>query len=220
MPSIDFYYLSMSAPCRSVQMVAKAVGVNLNLKHTDIMAGDNRTPEFIKMNVQHTIPTMDDSGFYLNESRAMLQYLVNKYGGDDSSLYPKDPKARAQVDMKLLFDMGTLYAKFGEAYYPAIFGKVAPLPEKLEKFEEVLDFLEAYLSATKYVAGDKITIADYAVAATLATIEATGHDLGKGRPKTVAYLAKLKEEIDGYQELNQDGADGFGAWAKGAIPKA
>lgn len=58
---------------------------------------------------------MDDGGFYLNESRAMLQYLANKYGKDDS-LYPKDPEARARVDMKLLFDMGTLYAKFGEAY--------------------------------------------------------------------------------------------------------
>lgn len=67
------------------------------------------------MNVQHTIPTMDDNGFYLNESRAMLQYLANKYGKDDK-LYPKDPQARAKVDMKMYFDEGTLYRAFGEAY--------------------------------------------------------------------------------------------------------
>jgi len=211
---MDFYYLPMSAPCRSVLMAAKAVGVTLNLKSTDIMAGANRTPEFLKMNVQHAIPTMDDNGFYLNESRAMLQYLANKV--EHPSLYPKDPKARAQVDMKLYFDMGTLYHRFGDAYYPAIFGKTKLDAEKLEKFEEALSFLDEYLGQTKYVAADHLTIADFALASTLATIEAAGHDLSK-HPKTLAYLAKLKEEIDGYQELNQDGADQFGGWAKSAI---
>jgi len=212
---MDFYYLPLSAPCRAVQMAAKAVGVTLNLKPTDIMKGENRTPEFLKMNIQHAIPTMDDGGFYLNESRAMLQYLANKYGKDDT-LYPKEPKARAQVDMKLYFDMGTLYHKFGEAYYPAIFGKTKVDEEKLEKFEEALTFLDEYLTQTKYIAADHLTIADFALASTLATIEATGHDLSK-HPKTMAYLAKLKEEIDGYQELNQNGADQFGGWAKSAI---
>jgi glutathione S-transferase len=68
------------------------------------------------MNLQHTIPTLDDGGFYINESRAMLSYLANKYGKDLPKLYPSDPKGRAKVDMKLAFDMGTLYSKFGDAY--------------------------------------------------------------------------------------------------------
>jgi glutathione S-transferase len=194
------------------------------------------------MNPQHTIPTLDDNGFYLNESRAMLQYLANKYGKDDNKLYPKDPQARAQVDMKLFFDMGTLYFKFGDAYvsfdkknannwllqfslflffcylfqYPAIFGKTAIDEAKLEKFSEALGFLEEYLTRTTYVAANHLTIADYALAATLSTIEASGHDLTKFQ-KITAYITKLKEEIEGYQELNQEGADQFGAWAKGAI---
>ena len=67
------------------------------------------------MNIQHTIPTMDDNGFYMNESRAMLQYLANKYSKDDS-LYPKDPKQRAIVDMRLMFDQGTFYHRFMQAY--------------------------------------------------------------------------------------------------------
>lgn len=71
------------------------------------------------MNPQHTIPTMDDNGFYMNESRAMLQYLANKYGKDDK-LYPKDPEGRAKVDMRLMFDMGTLYHRFGEAFVSRI----------------------------------------------------------------------------------------------------
>ena len=99
----------------AILMTAKMVGVELNLKKTDLMAGDNMKPEYIKMNPQHNIPTIDDDGFYLNESRAICAYLVNQHGKDDT-LYPKDPKVRALVDQRLYFDMGVLYQRFGLVY--------------------------------------------------------------------------------------------------------
>lgn len=70
---------------------------------------------FFQLNPQHVIPTINDNGFVLWESRAIITYLVQQYGKDDS-LYPKDPKKRAVVDQRLYFDMGTLYAKFAEYY--------------------------------------------------------------------------------------------------------
>ncbi len=67
------------------------------------------------MNPQKTIPTMNDNGLFLNESRGIMQYLCNKYAKNDK-LYSKVPNERAVIDCRLNFDMGTLYSRFGEAY--------------------------------------------------------------------------------------------------------
>lgn len=64
-----------------------------------------------------------------------------------------------------------------------------------------------------------MTIADFPVVASLSSFEAVGHDLSKYK-RITAYLAKMKTEIEGYQETNGEGAEVFGAWAKAAIPQA
>lgn len=48
-------------------------------------------------------------------SRAIIAYLANNYGKDDS-LYPKDPKKRGLVDQRLYFDIGTLYQRFADYF--------------------------------------------------------------------------------------------------------
>lgn len=64
---IDFYYLPGSAPCRAVLLTAKVLDIPLNLKLTELMKGEHLTPEFVKLNPQHTIPTINDNGFCLWE---------------------------------------------------------------------------------------------------------------------------------------------------------
>ena len=112
---IDLYSMNASAPCRAVAMTARQVGVELTVKEINLLAGEHMTPEFLAMNPQHTVPTIDDNGLYLNESRAICAYLVNQYAKDDS-LYPKEPKIRAVVDQRLYFDVGVFYQRFGKVY--------------------------------------------------------------------------------------------------------
>jgi glutathione S-transferase len=70
----------------------------------------------VQMNPQHTIPVLVDGDVVINESRAAAQYLVNKYGWDDCKLYPSDPVARAAIDSRLYFDIGTFYRSFMDCY--------------------------------------------------------------------------------------------------------
>jgi len=211
---IDFYSTPGSAPCRMVLLLAKHMDVPLDVKDVDLMKGEQMKPEFIKINPQHTVPTMVDNGFMLNESRAMLQFLANKYGKEDS-LYPKDPQKRALVDMRLFFDVSTLYARFGEAYYPLIFQKQALDPEKVEKLNTALGFLESFLK-DGFVAGSALTIADFSAAAILSTFQACDHDMSKF-PKVTAYVEKCRGLMKGWDDLNQVGCDIFAQWYKAAL---
>lgn len=205
--TIDFYYLPESAPCRSVLLVAKAVGVELNLKHTDLQKGDHLKPEFVKINPQHTIPTLDDNGFVLWESRAILGYLAQQYGKDDS-LYPKDPKKRALVDARLYFDIGTLAQRFGEYFYPVLFAGASFDPAKRTRLEEAYEFLDKFLEGQTWVAGDSLTIADIAIVASVSTAEAAGIEISK-YPNVTRWFGKAKSAIPGYDELNHSGAMKF-----------
>jgi len=212
---IDYYHMDASAPCRGPRLTAAALGVELNLKTVDLMKKEQLTPEYLKMNPQHTVPTMDDGGFCLWESRAISSYLVESYGKDDS-LYPKDPKQRAVVDQRLYFDMGSLYAKFGECIYPVLFGGVKEITEeKKTALANVLTLLDGFISSSGgYVAGNHITIADHSIAATVSSMAEAGVDLSK-YSNVAEWYKKVQTEMPGYAEANAPGATTFGAgWIK------
>lgn len=202
---MDLYYSPLSAPCRSILMTAKALGLELNLKPTHLSAGDHLTPEYLKMNPQHTIPTLNDQGFILWESRPILVYLVEKYG-KGSSLYPADVQRRAIVNQRLYFDMGTLYQRYSDYFYPQIFVNAPADPEKLKRLEEAFGFLNTFLESSKYAAGDSLTLADISLVATVSTIELLKElDINK-YPKVVAWYKLCKKTIPGY-DINQAGVD-------------
>lgn len=95
------------------------------------------------------MPTLVDDGFALWESRAIMVYLVEKYG-KTASLYPSDPKARAIVNQRLYFDLGTLYQRLADYYYPQIFAKAPANPENLKKLEDAVGFLNTFLEGQTY----------------------------------------------------------------------
>ncbi|KAG8191128.1 hypothetical protein JTE90_010051 [Oedothorax gibbosus] len=204
---VDVYLARPSAPCRAVLMTAAYVGVSVNVKDVDLWTGENLKPEFTKMNPQHTVPTIDDNGFILWESRAVQTYLANKYA-PDNSVYPKDPQVRAAVDRMLYFDIGTLYKAEGEYLYPQLFAGQAADPVKLEAFKKALTLFEELLGKTKYAAADHITLADFSIFASLTFAEVADFSYAE-YPKISAYMQKLKSEVPNHEEINEKPLNGF-----------
>jgi glutathione S-transferase len=46
---LDLYYTIASPPCRSVMLLAKTLGLELNLKHVDVLKKKHLEPEFLKV---------------------------------------------------------------------------------------------------------------------------------------------------------------------------
>lgn len=149
---------------------------------------------------------MVDEGFSLWESRAIQTYLVEKYGKTDS-LYPKCPKKRAVVNQRLYFDLGTLYARFADYYYPQIFAKAPANPDNLKKLEDAFGFFEIFLEGQTYAAGDSLTVADISLVATVSTAEVAGFDLTK-YPNVQRWYANAKATTPGI-DLNEAGIAAF-----------
>lgn len=100
-------------------------------------------------------------------SRAIVTYLVNKYApGHD--LYPNDAEKRATIDARLNFDIGSLYSNIVKALFLPMRGAPAT-PEELKTLDEKLALLDGFLEGG-YVAGDKVTVADFCVYSSLSFV--------------------------------------------------
>ncbi|XP_053945499.1 glutathione S-transferase 1-1-like [Anastrepha ludens] len=195
---MDFYYVPASAPCRAVLMTAQALGIKLNKKLVNLFAGEHLKPEFLKLNPQHTVPTLVDNSFAIWESRAIIIYLAEKYGKDDS-LYPKCPKKRAVVNQRLFFDMGTIYQAFFDTYVLQYILKQSVAPETYNKIAPAFELLNTFLEGQTYVAGDSLTLADISLLATVSSYDVAKYDFSK-YANVARWYENLKKTAPGWEE--------------------
>jgi len=193
------HYYPFSAPSRAVLMTAKSINLQLELKNVDLLKGEQNDPEFLKINPDHTVPTLVDGSLRLWESRAIMQYLVDKYA-PNHTLYPRDPVRRAPVDRMLMYDLSSTSRNIGDYIYPQLFQSQPADPEKAKKVEEVLNYLEKTLTAHPYMAGASMTIADLSSTATLSLLEVIKWDFDKW-PKVAAWRQMIRKET-WYDEAN------------------
>lgn len=108
--SLKLYHFPVSAPSRGALFAARLIGVPIEVEIVNLFEKEQLKESFLKVNPQHTVPTLADEGFVLWESRAIASYLADKYG-KDNQFYPKDLKKRAVVDQRLYFDASNLFVK-------------------------------------------------------------------------------------------------------------
>ncbi|CAH0546307.1 unnamed protein product [Brassicogethes aeneus] len=209
------YLIPPSPPARAVQLCARAIDLDLELQTVNLLEQEHLKPEFLKINPQHTVPTLDDNGFILWDSHAIMTYLVNKYGKDES-LYPKEPQPRALVDQRLFFDNGILFPRMLVITRAIYFhGAKTILKEWSDDLIEAYGFLENYLEKTKFVSGDNITIADLSIIATVTTCNVMVPIDETKFPKLAGWIKEM-EKLS-YYDANQVGLDIITSWIKSKL---
>lgn len=175
------YGSDLSSPANKVRFVANYLGLQYEYKKIDLGAGEQRKPEFLSINPAGKVPAINDDGFILSESGAIIKYFADKV---ESSLYPKSLKERALVDQEM--DFLTLHV--GGAMQKVVFNRLFAPRRKItideRALEEGIGFLgrflpivEKKLSQTPYVAGKVLTLADMTLLATLDPAEITNVNL-------------------------------------------
>ena len=170
---LHFHPLSQNS--RRARMVAHELGLPIELSLIDLMKGENRTPEFAAKNANTKVPVLEDGDFCLNESYAIMLYLVDVHGA--SSLYPAAPKARADVNRWLFWCSsefgGPIQTLNFENMLKGLFGMGPADPARVAEagasVKRLAGILDAHLAGRTWVCGDTFTLADIALACTLQT---------------------------------------------------
>jgi len=120
------------------------------------------TPEYRAMNPNGLVPTINEDGFILWESHAIVRYLAAKHGA--GTLWPTDLRVRADADRWMDWAF-TFAAALRPVFWnlirtPADKRDRKAIEEGIQKTGELAGHVEAHLAERSYVAGEALTMGD------------------------------------------------------------
>jgi glutathione S-transferase len=173
---------------KKVTWLCEEIGLPYQRIDAGLAFGVVNTPEYRKLNPNGLVPTIDDDGFILWESNAIVRYLAAKHAA--GTLWPADPKVRADADRWMDWCSTTL----APAFVPVFMALVRTPPEKrnpqaiedaTKKTAEVLARLDGALAGRNFVIGDQLSMADIAFGGLVYLINNVAFD----RPKLANFDA-------------------------------
>jgi glutathione S-transferase len=207
MAGITLNILKPSVNNLTVRIFVRAAG--LEFEEVDVW-GQTTTPDFLSKDPAHLTPMIEEAGLprgTLWESCAIMQYLCNRHGLEH--LYPSDPGQRAMNDSAMFYLIGTLYPLLARATYPTLSFpqyagevgtsaagdemKAQAQQDATDALAEPIDVYRAFfLNGRRFIGGDRPSIADIRLAASLEFLRAIDYDF----PRWVEeYLAGIEEVL-------------------------
>uniref|UniRef100_A0A182YTV0 GST N-terminal domain-containing protein n=1 Tax=Biomphalaria glabrata TaxID=6526 RepID=A0A182YTV0_BIOGL len=98
MPTLRLYYDLLSQPSRAVYIFLRLNNVSFEPKPVALRKDEHQTDEFKKINPFSLVPVVDDDGFLLTESMAILKYVIGKYELGDHWFPQHNLKKQARVE--------------------------------------------------------------------------------------------------------------------------
>lgn len=167
-------------------------GADWEPRFVDYFNGETRTPEYRAVNVMGEVPVLVHRGRTLAQSGVILDYLAEATG----SFAPRDADERREMLRWLLWDNHKLTSYTATYRFMRTFTK-DPDPAVLKVFrgraEAAWSVLAAHLAERRYVAADRLTIADLSLCGYLFWPEEIGVDWND-YPSIREWLARIEGE--------------------------
>ena len=121
------------------------------------------TPEYRRMNPNGLVPVIEDDGFVLWESNAIVRYLCAKHS--PGGLWPDDPRVRADADRWMDWGITTFIPGIRDAFWHLVRTDPARRDAALVEAsrvagEKAAAILDAHLAGRAFVAGAAFTPGD------------------------------------------------------------
>ena len=181
---MKLYVFPPSPRAHKVLAVANHLGIDYEPVIVNLVAGDQRKPEYLELNPNGRMPVMDDDGYVLWESNSIMQYLADQQPG---KLLPVDGRGRFDVTRWQFWDAAhwdpACAILLFENVVKGIVGAGKPDPVRVKEGQERLareaSVLDAHLARHQWIAGDALSIADFGVSAPLFYAGSCGIDLSR-----------------------------------------
>jgi glutathione S-transferase len=189
---MKLYNVAYSGNSYKVRLLLAQLGIPYEIVDIDILTGESRTPEFLKINPNGRTPVLDDNGFVLAESNAILAYLAR-----GSKFLPEDRKQWASVFQWMFFEQYShepyiATSRFWLQHKPDTPERSAVLAARRDGARAALRLMEHHLSRNDFFVGD-CSIADIALFAYTHVSHEGGFPLDDF-PKIRAWIERVKAQ--------------------------
>lgn len=157
---IKLYRFSLSGHSHRVELFLSLLGLPVELINVDLVAGAQKTPEFLEMNPFGQVPVIQDGEVTLADANAILVYLASKYNA--GQWLPHDPVQAAEVQRWLSVAAGLLAFGPAAARFNKLFKAMFNTDEVTGRSHRLFEVMEKVLQKSPYLAGAKPTLADVA----------------------------------------------------------
>jgi glutathione S-transferase len=163
--TMKVYGHPMSTCTRKILTVLAEKGHEADFQLVDLMKGEHKKDDHLARQPFGVVPALEDDGFWLYESRAIIRYLDDKLGG--TKLVPGDLKERAMMDQWTSVEYSYFTPQAMKIIMEMLFHRMAGQTPDMAKVQaartevgRVLDVAEKTLAKQEHFAGKSFSLAD------------------------------------------------------------
>lgn len=193
------YRFALSGHAHRAELFLSLLGENAELIDVDLVGGEHKSDDFLRMNPFGQVPVLDDDGTVVSDSNAILVYLAESRGAE--SWYPRDPATRAEIQRWLSIAANEIANGPAAARLVTVFGAKRDHAQTLKTAAALLGTMEGQLAKRPFLVGDSPTIADIAGYSYIAHAPEGGVDLSPF-PAVRAWLDRI-EALPGFVPMQK-----------------
>jgi glutathione S-transferase len=211
------YIFPLSGRVLGIVALKNYLALACDVHAIDLGRGDQLATDYVALNPNKKMPTLDDDGFVLWESNAILFYMAGKR--PDSGLWPSDLRRQADVLRWLAWqsahwDSESIGMVAYEKGSRAVLGLGAPDPAFIargqQNFSRFAAVLNDSLKGKTWLIGEQLTIADFSIGGLVPSAERMGLPV-RDFPETVRWYENLAA-LQAWQEALAARDAAMAAW--------